>query len=177
MAINNILLTGEIKVGKSTIINSVIEHYYYDKKVSGFKTLPLYEEDIVKGYYIEDQLEKDSKKDKENIVGVLSEQNKGCIGIVKTFENRGVEILQNALKSNTDLILLDELGFFESKAEKFKQTVIEVIESENRVIGVLKKKDTEFLNSIKERDDVWVIDVDIENRNDIEEQIKKYWEL
>ena len=85
--------------------------------------------------------------------------------------------MQNALNSDADLILLDELGFFESKAENFKEKVIEVLESDNRVIGVLKKKNTDFLNSIKERADVCVIDVDIENRSYIEEKITKYWEL
>ena len=90
---NNIMLTGEIKVGKSTIINKVIDKYFKDKNIAGFKTLPFYEEDEVKGYYIQDQLNKNESADKSNMVGVVSEKEMRCFGITETFESLGVEIL------------------------------------------------------------------------------------
>ena len=87
----------------------------------------------------------------------------------------GVSILESALNSNSELILIDELGFFENDAEGFKSKIKEVIESDMRTIGVLKKKDTEFLNFIKSRADVMIIEVDKVNREGIEEIIKEYW--
>lgn len=173
----NILLTGEIQVGKSTIINKVIDKYFKNKVVSGFKTLAFYEDIKKEGYYIEDQLEKDNLVNEENIVGIVSEETNRCIGISKTFENKGVEILKRAMNTESDLILLDELGFFENNSENFKNMIMDIFETEIRVIGVLKKKDTEFLNSIKSRKDIKIIEVNIENREEIEEKIREYWKL
>lgn len=177
MDIKNILLTGEIQVGKSTLIKKIIDKYFKDKLVSGFKTLPFYEDEEKQGYYIEDQLEKGVEPSLDNIVGRVLKEEQRCFGIKETFENSGVDILNRALNSKSDLILIDELGFFENNAENFKSKVKEVLVSEMRVIGVLKKKDTEFLNSIKSREDVMIIEVDKVNREDIEEIIKKYWKL
>lgn len=177
MDIKNILLTGEIKVGKSTIINKIIDKYFGDSVILGFKTLPFYENDEIKGYYIEDQFKKSVKPSEENIVGRVLDKKHRCYGIKGTFENKGVDILNNALNMESDLILLDELGFFENDSENFKKRIIEVFESPKRVIGVLKKKDVEFLNSIKFRKDILIIEVDKNNRDDIEEKINEYWNL
>ncbi len=177
MEIKNILLTGEIQVGKSTIINKIIEKYFKDKTVSGFKTLPFYEDGEKQGYYIENQLEKGVSSSGDNIVGRVIKEEQRCFGIKETFEKMGVSILESALNSNSELILIDELGFFENDAECFKSKIKEVIESDMRTIGVLKKKDTEFLNFIKSRADVMIIEVDKVNREGIEEIIKEYWKL
>ena len=177
MEINNILLTGEIKVGKSTIINKVIEKYFSDSMISGFKTLPFYEDDEHKGFYIEDQCEKDVEPSTENTVGRVLEKEHRCYGIEEVFENKGVDILNSALGIKSDLIVLDELGFFENNSENFKKKIIEILESPIRVIGVLKKKDTEFLNSIKSRSYILVIEVTKENRDSIEDIIRDYWNL
>ena len=177
MEIKNILLTGEIKVGKSTIINKLIEKYFNESNISGFKTLPFPEDGELKGYYIEGQSEKGIEPSIDNIVGKVLEKENRCYGIEDTFENRGVDILDNALTTKSDLILLDELGFFENNSENFKKSVIEVFENQTRVIGVLKKKDTDFLKSIKSREDILVIEVTKDNRDSIEEKIRDYWKL
>lgn len=177
MEIKNILLTGEINVGKSTIINKMIAKHFSDSVIAGFKTLPFYEQDEVKGYYIEDQCKIGVKPMVDNIVGKIFEKEHRCYGITDTFENKGVKILDHALNTKVDIILLDELGFFENNSENFKKRIIEVFKSHTRVIGVLKKKDTEFLNSIKSREDILVIEVTKGNRDNIEAIIEDYWKL
>lgn len=177
MKLKNILLTGDIQVGKSTIINKIIDRHFKDKKVSGFKTLEFSEGDVRQGFYMEDQLEEDVSPSPENIVGRLLKEEQRCFGITETFENKGVEILNSALESKSELILIDELGFFESQALNFQKKVMEVLDSKTKTIGVLKKKDTEFLNSLKSRSDILILEVNKENRADIEEKIKLYWKL
>ena len=83
----NILLTGEIQIGKSTIINKIIEKYFKKKLIVGFKTLPFYQDGKIKGYYIEDQLEKGIAANDKNIVGQVLEKEQRCFGIKETFEN------------------------------------------------------------------------------------------
>lgn len=177
MEIKNILLTGEIKVGKSTIINKIIDKYFKYKVVAGFKTLPFFKNEKVAGYFIQDQLKKNQVANTRNIVGRISEKEQRYFGVNEVFEIEGVNILNKTLNSTVDLILIDELGFFENNAENFKSKIIDILENEKRVIGVLKKKNTKFLNSIKSRSDIIVIEVDRENRDYIEEKIKNYWKL
>ncbi|MBS4536710.1 hypothetical protein GOQ29_13890 [Clostridium sp. D2Q-14] len=179
MNCKNLFLTGNIKVGKSTIINKVIDEYFKDKTIAGFKTLPFYEYGYLKGYYIENQLEENIFPKKENIVGINSKNygEKKCFGIAETFENKGVDILNKSIDKNIDLVLLDEIGFFENEASVFKKNVHRVLDSEKRVLGVLKKKDTEFLKGLIARKDVMVIEVTEENRNNIVKQISNYWRL
>ncbi len=57
-------------------------------------------------------------KKSNNIIGECME-NKKTLPNLYTFENKGVEILNTSL-TNSDLIILDEIGFLEEKAEKFK---------------------------------------------------------
>lgn len=177
MQTKNILLTGEIKVGKSTIINKIIYNYFKDKQIAGFKTLPFFNHEEIEGYFIQDQLKKSQRASENNIVGRVLKKEQRCFGIRGVFENEGVNILNKALNSKAELILIDELGFFENEAENFKSKIIDVLESEKSVIGVLKKKETKFLNSIKARNDITLIEVNEENRNYIEEKIKNYWNL
>ena len=177
MNYNNILLTGDIKVGKSTIINKIINKYFECNYISGFKTLPFYEDEKVKGYYMEDQLEKGVIPNIENIVGVKSTDCERCFGITEVFEKKGVDILSKSIDSESDLVLLDEIGFFESEADNFKKSIHKILDSDNKVLGVLKKRNTEFIQSIRDREDVFIIEVTERNRNTMVDKIVEYWRL
>ena len=62
----------------------------------------------------------------------LSSFNEGIFSVLeKSFHERNA-------------IIMDELGFMESKAYKFKDIVLKLLDSSNTVIGVLKKRDCEF---------------------------------
>ena len=111
------------------------------------------------------------------MVGInkLFPQGKGCQGITKAFETRGVEILKNALHHQSDLILMDELGFFEKEALKFQQKVFELLDGGTKVLGVIKKRSNPFLESIKKRENVMVIEVTLDNRDEILNRLNKIW--
>jgi|GEM_PF-4013534 nucleoside-triphosphatase len=50
----NIFLTGEINIGKTTVINSIIQKLNLDKRqITGFYTLPYLSGKKPKGFYIE----------------------------------------------------------------------------------------------------------------------------
>lgn len=172
---NNIFLTGEINVGKSTIINTYIEeNKKLYQKIAGFKTKEVLEEGNIKGYYIEDQ---SLKEEDTTMVGINEDfpQGKRCRGIPSAFDTKGVEILRSALKSNSSLVLMDELGFFEKDALLFQDKVFEILDSEKRVLGVIKKRSNPFLDKVKERKDVVLLEVDLQNRKDIIKNINTIW--
>lgn len=156
----NIFLTGERGVGKSTILNKGIDELKI--KPTGFRTLPFYTNGELHGYYM-DGLTVESRANKQ----FISKRNGNSYrAIIETFENFGVNILRDSLNSSSDIILMDELGFFENNAFNFQRRVFDCLDSNKLVIGVLKKANSPFLNSIKERKDIILIEIDIDNREE-----------
>lgn len=179
MGCKNIFLTGEIHVGKSTAIFSFLKKYGSKANtIAGFKIKPFYKNGFLKGYYMESQINPMVSNVCENVVGINGDFGKGksCYGIPEVFEKRGVEILRKSLKIPNSIILMDELGFFERDAVQFKKQVHRIIDSPHKVLGVLKEKRNDFLNSIASREDVKIIRVTLENRDSIVNEINKYWE-
>lgn len=179
MGCKNIFLTGKINVGKSTAISKFLERYLIESSlIAGFKTKPFYERGALEGYYIESQIPGENTTILQSLVGINGDFGKGkyCYGIAETFEKKAVHILCESLKIPNSIILMDELGFFEKDAEKFKEQVHRTLDSDHRVLGVIKEKRNPFLDSITERKDVKVITVTLENRDIIVEEINKYWE-
>jgi nucleoside-triphosphatase len=155
MNIKNVFLTGSIKCGKSTLINSILQKL--NISYSGYRTLPYYINDMQQGFYIQGYIEN------ENIckpISVKIEDYK-MIPIIETFEIVGVNILKKSIESlNSKIVLLDEIGYLEREAYKFKDEIIKCLDSNKFVIGVLRKMDDKFLNYIKDRKDTLVIDIE-----------------
>lgn len=155
MIYKNIFLTGERNCGKSTLINNILSEIKLEYR--GYKTLPYYIDNDEMGYYLRG-LFKD-----ENLKGVISvkvKENK-VVPIIDTFDFMGTYILRKSIEDkNSNIIILDEIGFLENKSEKFKNEIHNCLSSKKFVLGVLKKKDTEFLNGIKDRQDTLVINIE-----------------
>ncbi|NLM51887.1 MAG: methyltransferase domain-containing protein [Firmicutes bacterium] len=165
---NNIFVTGDLHVGKSTLIQRVLSNLPLIK-ILGFKTSRFFQNKKLAGFYLEDfsRLCQDTPK---AFIGRCVNDNY-WVSIPETFDILGVEILQNCLKGKPDLIVMDELGFFENDAKLFQKHVFAVLASPIPVLGVLKKKRTPFLDQIRKRSDVKVFEVTRENRDRMYEQI------
>ncbi|WP_411681363.1 nucleoside-triphosphatase [Clostridium thailandense] len=159
--IKNIFLTGQIRIGKSTLLNHTLEKI--NGKIDGFRTLRYYEENELKGFYMKGLCEQNQSKELAFIGHCLGENQLRAVS--KTFDTYGVEILNNCLNKKVDLIVMDELGFLERNAKLFQNKVWEALDSNIPVFGVLKQKDTSFLQSIRNRKDVELVLVTLENRN------------
>lgn len=162
----NLFLTGDINVGKSTIINNFLS-YVDSSQIGGFKTLPYYEKEQLLGYRIHDISKGFSDEGKFVGINILENGMKKCVGVTEAFENYGVNILRQARESLCKIVLMDELGFFEKDSLLFQSCVHDLLDSEKVVIGVIKKRELPFLNSIIEREDVEVIEITIENREEM----------
>ncbi len=55
--------------------------------------------------------------------------------VTETFEDLGVRILQDCLKSKPDLIIMDELGILEAEAKTFQDYVRKCLASDIPVLG------------------------------------------
>lgn len=157
----NIFLTGPIQVGKSTIIKSTLSGF--QGTIRGFYTAPFFPANgqlrfVMRAVHPEDDCEQEAWICQPG-------ENKQYIAVTETFETIGVKLLQKALTEDTDLIIMDELGFFESTASRFQAMVKKCLASPIPVLGVLKQKSTSFLDEIRYRDDIILFSVSEQNRD------------
>lgn len=160
---NNIMLAGERQIGKSTIINFLLEDFH--GKACGFKTLQ--DNDL---YYLSSLSSQNISTEKQYI---CRKNKSGTLeGITQVFDEKGAPTLKNCLEESPDLIIMDELGVFENNAFLFQESVLECLNSTIPVLGVLKAKASPFLDLIRKRDDTTIFTITEDNRDRIKEIIK-----
>ena len=86
--------------------------------------------------------------------------------MTESFNIFGTELLHLA-QQDGGFIMMDELGIFERDASAFRQAVVECLDRECHVLGVLQKADDPFLEEILNRPDVLVFTVTLENRDEL----------
>jgi nucleoside-triphosphatase len=131
--VNNIFFTGKKSIGKSYAVNKAIERLGVN--VSGFKT---FKEQIISGnlskVYICD-VNRAKYFDMANCVALIYDEKAPAV-LTETFNTFGVSCLQ---KSDSQIIIMDELGFLEKDAIEFGKAVRNCIESDKPVLGALRK--------------------------------------
>ena len=69
------------------------------------------------------------------------------------------------------IVVIDEIGKMECFSRLFKETLIRILGSSNRMIGSIAEKGDHFIQRIKERDDAMVIMITTQNRDILVDQI------
>ena len=154
----NIFLTGEKHIGKSTLIQSILNRL--NLSVGGYIT-----ERVIKNNkttYIARSLYNGSES---YPIANVNNSDRTREVFMDSFDIGIVSILEKSLK-NRDVIILDELGFFEDNSKIFKYKIYELLDSNKVILGVIKDCNCEFLNNIRQRDDVLLIKVTKENREE-----------
>ncbi len=151
--INNLFLTGDMQVGKSTIINRAIQSL---GNAGGFKTQRYYEQDQLVGFNMK-RLNDNSIYGERPLIGYCKENN--WVAVPDTFDHNGVAILRECLAQKVRLIIMDEIGFFENQAYDFQNMIRTCLDSDIPVLGVLKQHNNSFINSIKARKDILLLTV------------------
>jgi len=90
---------------------------------------------------------------------------------IRGFEEDGVRILESS--KGADLIIMDELGFLESSADKFKRAVFDALAGEAPVLGALRLGDVPWHRDIKRSPGVALFDVSEENRNALPQELAR----
>lgn len=153
---NNLFLTGRIGVGKSTMLKKALDEL--NIPAGGYVTQKIFD-----SYYIK-HIAKSLYDNEEYIIVKSDTRNKTKIGFPESFENGMISILDKSLKFR-DIVVLDELGCAENNIKSFTSKVFEILDSRKIAFGVLKDEECEFLNSIRNRDDVVIIRITEENRD------------
>ena len=161
--IRHIFLTGEKQVGKSTLWRKVIAHSGVSP--SGFQTLEYLVNDSFRGYRLHSLGPVPEQFGNDVPISVFL-RRRMHLPVSESFELFGTELLRLALQEG-GCILMDELGSFEKNAPAFRQAVLNCLNGNCHVLGVLQKADDPFLEEIMNRPDVLVFTVTQENRDDL----------
>lgn len=160
------MITGDINIGKSTLINQVIDEL--DIEINGFRTLPYFVGERRVGFYIEDvhdSIENFKDRQKEQIIGEIIGYKK-LKPFNQIFNSIGVKILKESL-NNDGIILMDELGIIESNAFPFQKMVMECLDSDKLIVCSIRDDQSKFLDAVREHKDSLLFSIDEENRAEI----------
>ena len=162
----HIFLTGDIQVGKSTIIQKYIAaHPEY--RVGGFRTVWKDERwNNRNTLYIVPAAGPDMLTDNNRIglrEGVFPDRI--ATDYPEVFNTAGVILLRHP--ENYDFILVDEIGIGENTADVFQKAVLSVLDGDTPVLGVVRDKPGVLTDAVREHPNVQTIVVTVENREDV----------
>lgn len=168
MPAKNLLLTGKPGTGKTTALKKAIK--LIEARAGGF-----YTEEIRKGgervgfdiVTLSGDRQAMAKKGSE------SPHRVGSYGIdVDTIDTLATGSIADAIAYD-DLIVIDEIGKMELFSRAFRSIVVNALDSRKPVLAVIMAQSNDFADQVKNRDDVEVIEVTKENRDEIPGIIKR----
>lgn len=157
----NILLTGPPGIGKTTLIHKVIS-LLGRKGRAGFYTEEIRDGKARLGFKVK------TLSGSEGIlshVDVISSYRVGKYKVdIPDFERVAIPSIDCYNNQEVSIIVIDEIGKMECFSEVFKQKVIECLDSSKRVLATIAFKGGEFINGLKKRPDVTLIQLTEKNR-------------
>ena len=94
----------------------------------------------------------------EAVIGIFKDHWMETVS--EGFKNLGVRSVKDAIEAEeTEWAAMDEIGFLESREESFKDAIRQLFDTK-RVLAVIRKQDLPFLNELKNREDVYLVDLD-----------------
>lgn len=159
----HLFLTGAKQVGKSTIIQKILTagNFTY----TGYHTRPLFLNGERRGILLHCFPEMPPMENDCLISARIA--MKRSIPLPEVFEANGVTMLERSMAQPADLILMDELGKHEKDAPNFCRKILEVLDQDRPVLGVLQDCSSPLTEAIRLREDVTVITVTEENRDSL----------
>lgn len=167
---NKVVVMAAKHIGKTTLVNMVLTNT--KMKTSGYYTKMFKDKNNDNNHLYPvfiAPIGKEAIIDDEHCVSPIVD---GIRRInIDAFEKYGVEYL-NCNEKDT-LIVMDEVGFLEWKAEKFKNKIFDVLKSENPVLITVKERDNiDYINKIKDYPGVKFYHMTLENRDSVFQEIK-----
>ena len=175
----HIFLTGNVQVGKSTILRRLLEDHP-EIKTGGFRTVsgPVKGRTEGDGVYMA-PADRDTPLNSDNL---LFERwgEKGARQFrvyTEIFDTLGVSLLKNA--DGCGVILMDEIGFSERDALRFQKAILDRLDGEIPVLGVVQRWEGEFLETVRSHKNIKLITVTVENREAVVNELlerKQLWQ-
>jgi len=156
----NILITGRPGIGKTTLIRNVA--FNAGGNVTGFFTEEIKDNGRRSGFRIRTL---DGKEGRLAGAGIKSPYRVGRYKVdLDEFERLALPSIRRD-PGGLDTIIVDEIGPMELFSKKFRDAVLDVLDSENPVIATVKLKGSGFVEKIKSREDVMLFTLTEANRS------------
>ena len=158
----HILICGDVGVGKSTLIRRLLE--YSRRPLYGFvtKRSAVPDRDGLFSVRIRPAAQSGDEWDSgpKNLVGATDRAR--CFRYPEVFDGLGADLLRAPARG---LILMDELGFLESGAERFCSGVLRTLDGDIPVLAAMKSRDTDFLRAVRDHPNGALFRITKENRD------------
>lgn len=156
-----ILIQGRPGVGKTTLIRKVAAAGM--PLAGGFFTEEILDDGRRVGFRVED-----IHSGREGVLSHVSRKGRPRVGKygvdVASFDRIGVAALREAMRRE-GCIIVDEIGKMEIFSEAFREAVTAVMDSGNPVLGTIPIYRHPFIDGLREREDITVIEVTHSNRD------------
>jgi nucleoside-triphosphatase len=157
-----LLLTGKPGTGKTALIKEALAGTKV--KAGGFYTEEIRTGGIRQGFRI---VTLDGQETTLAHVGISSPHQVSKYKVdTDALDRVGVSALLQALKE-TDLIVIDEIGKMELLSPRFREAVMQAINSGNKVLGTIMLNPHPFADEIKRRLEVETLLVTRDNRTEV----------
>lgn len=165
----NILITGLPGIGKTTLIKQLL--YKLEKyEPVGFYTEEIRHNGERKGFQL---ISLDGKRSIFAHVFIDSPYHVGKYRVdVNSFDSFLDSLDISKYEDNP--IIIDEIGKMECLSNKFVKMISEILDSKNIVIATIAHTDGGIKGKIKEREDVKLFKMKLENRDTLEDEILEF---
>jgi len=146
---NNLLITGKSGIGKSTVLAKVAE-LLEPRVISGFLSPRNQDGLTAQGWKIVGF---------SGVTGIVAHpdieghRRMGSLGVDMELFDRCVGS-ENGTLSESDLVIIDEIGIFSDWSDIFRNYVIRAMNADVPVVAIVRQKQGEFSDQIKRRTDV-----------------------
>ena len=172
---NNYLITGPPRCGKTTLIMKVRQVDSLSDNISGFITEEVRESGERIGFKLISLSDK-----KEGFLakkGFPSPYQVGRYGVnIKDLEDIGCLAIEEALLSGK-AILIDEIGKMELFSSKFRKILLHALDSPQKVLASIMERSNDFADSIKRRSDVKLVRLHRDNFEQVFREVKDWLTL
>ncbi|MGN1001781.1 MAG: nucleoside-triphosphatase [Oscillospiraceae bacterium] len=164
-----VFLTGDIQVGKSTMIRKVYRRLP-GVSLGGFLTQKHQTVDTEPPSVYLLPVTGEPSFSPENRVGICRTAGGGPRAFPEVFDRLGAALLDGS--ADAQLLLMDEIGRMERDAAVFSQKVLTLLDSGRPILGVVRKEgDTPLLRAVRAHPKVRLLEVTRENRDTLAEEV------
>jgi len=165
--IKNLFLVGRPGVGKTTLLVTVATRLK-DVRLGGFYTREMREGNRRVGFRVE------TFSGASGILAHVSHkhgQRVGKYGVdIAALERLGVTALEEAIRM-ADVILVDEIGKMELFSDRFRASLLRALDSPKPVLATVMAYADPFVDTLKTRPDVQLIEVTQSNRDRLVDEL------
>ena len=165
--LRNIFLTGPPSSGKTTVIQKVIAKI--GKKATGFYTQEIKKQGKRVGFLMKTLDGKEGLLGHETIKSPYHIRRYGVS--IENIEQIAVPAI--TAQSEDTIVVIDEIGKMECFSSAFCEAARKALDAPNMVLGTIAVGGTDFIRTIKERDDIKIYQVTLQNRDQLPDQLLK----